>query len=39
MVGTFKQADLTVIPNAALFAHEERPAEMARALLPVLRGD
>lgn len=37
MVGTFKQADLTVVPNAALFSHEERPAEVARALLPLLR--
>jgi len=38
MVGTFPDARLEVIEDAALFAHEERPAEVARALLPVLTG-
>jgi haloalkane dehalogenase len=36
MVASFSNAQLTVIPNAALFAHEERPAEVAAALLPTL---
>ena len=36
MVGTFPDARLEVISGAGLFAHEERPAEVARALLPVL---
>ena len=36
MVGTFANAKLTVIEGAGLFAHEERPAEAAQALLPVL---
>lgn len=36
MVATFADARLTVVPEAALFAHEERPAEVAAALLPVL---
>ena len=38
MVGTFPDADLEVVRGAALFAHEERPAEVAAALLPVLTG-
>lgn len=38
MVGTFPDAELTVIPGAGLFSHEERPAEVAAALLPVLLG-
>lgn len=38
MVSTFPDARLTVIPDASLFVHEERPAEVAAALLPVLRG-
>ena len=38
MVGTFPNARLEVIPGAGLFSHEERPAEVARALLPVLTG-
>ncbi|MBK9180576.1 MAG: alpha/beta hydrolase [Acidimicrobiales bacterium] len=38
MVGTFPDARLQVIEGAGLFAHEERPAEVARALLPVLTG-
>lgn len=38
MVSTFEQADLVVVPGAGLFAHEERPAEVAQALLPVLTG-
>jgi len=36
MVGDFRDARLTVITDAGLFAHEERPAEVAQALLPVL---
>lgn len=39
MVGTFPDAQLHVVPGAALFSHEERPAEVAEALLPTLRGD
>ena len=38
MVGTFPGARLEVVPGAGLFAHEERPAEVARALLPILTG-
>jgi pimeloyl-ACP methyl ester carboxylesterase len=38
MVATFPDARITVIPGAGLFAHEERPAEVAEALLPVLTG-
>ncbi len=36
MVATFPDARLTVIDGAGLFVHEERPAEVARALLPTL---
>lgn len=36
MVTTFPEATLTVIDGAGLFAHEERPAEVAAALLRVL---
>lgn len=36
MVGDFPDASLTVIPDAGLFSHEERPAEVAEALLPTL---
>ena len=36
MVGDFPDARLTVIPGTGLFAHEERPAEVAEALLPTL---
>lgn len=36
MVGSFPDARLHVIKGAGLFAHEERPAEVARALLPLL---
>ncbi|MEQ1701875.1 MAG: alpha/beta hydrolase [Ilumatobacteraceae bacterium] len=38
MVDSFANAHLTVIPNAGLFSHEERPAEVAAALLPTLAG-
>lgn len=38
MVDTFPDARLEVIKDAALFSHEERPAEVASALLPVLTG-
>jgi haloalkane dehalogenase len=36
MVSTFPNAQLKVIKGAGLFSHEERPAEVAEALLPVL---
>jgi pimeloyl-ACP methyl ester carboxylesterase len=36
MVGDFADARLEVIAGAGLFSHEERPAEVAKALLPVL---
>jgi pimeloyl-ACP methyl ester carboxylesterase len=36
MVTTFPNARLAVIPGAGLFSHEERPAEVAAALLPTL---
>lgn len=36
MVGTFPDARLHVVAGASLFAHEERPREVAEALLPVL---
>ena len=38
MVTTFPDARLSVIEDASLFSHEERPAEVAEALLPVLLG-
>ncbi len=38
MVGTFPDARLDVVEGAGLFCHEERPAEVAQALLPVLVG-
>jgi pimeloyl-ACP methyl ester carboxylesterase len=38
MVSTFPDARLDVIPEAGLFSHEERPAEVATALLPTLLG-
>jgi len=36
MVGTFPNARLRVVEGAGLFAHEERPKEVAEALLPTL---
>ena len=36
MTETFPDATLTVIEGAGLFSHEERPAEVAAAMLPVL---
>jgi len=36
MVDTFPDAHLEVVPGTRLFPHEERPAEVARALLPAL---
>lgn len=36
MADTFRDGHLSVVPDAALFSHEERPAEVAAALLPVL---
>ncbi len=38
MIGTFPDAQLAVIRNASLFSHEERPADVAQAALPVLLG-
>jgi haloalkane dehalogenase len=38
MVSTFTNASLTEIPGAGLFSHEEKPKEVAEALLPVLTG-
>lgn len=38
MVATFPDARLAAIEGAGLFAHEERPAEVAAALLPTLVG-
>jgi pimeloyl-ACP methyl ester carboxylesterase len=38
MVDEFADARLAVIDDASLFCHEERPAEVAEALLPVLVG-
>jgi pimeloyl-ACP methyl ester carboxylesterase len=38
MVATFPNAGLTVIEGAGLFSHEERPSDVAEALLPVLAG-
>ena len=38
MVGTFPDAQLAVIEGAGLFSHEERPAQVAAALLPTLTG-
>jgi haloalkane dehalogenase len=37
MVSTFPDARLSVIAGAGLFSHEERPAEVAAALLPTVR--
>ena len=36
MVRTFPDARLHVVPGAGLFSHEERPLEVAQALLPIL---
>jgi pimeloyl-ACP methyl ester carboxylesterase len=38
MVGGFPDAQLAVIAGAGLFSHEERPADVASALLPTLTG-
>jgi pimeloyl-ACP methyl ester carboxylesterase len=38
MVSGFPDAQLTVVDDASLFVHEERPAQVAEALLPVLTG-
>jgi pimeloyl-ACP methyl ester carboxylesterase len=38
MVDGFPDAQLAVIEGAGLFSHEERPAEVAAALLPTLTG-
>jgi haloalkane dehalogenase len=39
MVDTFPDAELVVVDDARLFVHEERPDEVASALLPTLIGD
>lgn len=39
MVDTFPDARLHVVAGAGLFSHEERPADVARALLPALTGE
>jgi pimeloyl-ACP methyl ester carboxylesterase len=39
MVDSFPDARLHVVPGAGLFVHEERPEEVASALLPTLLGD
>lgn len=36
MLDEFPRASLTIVEGAGLFSHEERPAEVARALLPLL---
>ena len=38
MVASFPDARLAVVEGAGLFSHEERPDEVAEALLPVLAG-
>lgn len=38
MVNDFSSASLAIIEGAGLFSHEERPAEVASALLPALTG-
>ncbi len=38
MVATFPDARLAIVKGAGLFSHEERPAEVAQALLPTLVG-
>jgi pimeloyl-ACP methyl ester carboxylesterase len=39
MVGSFPDARLHVVRGAGLFVHEERPEEVASALLGTVRGD
>ena len=36
MLGDFRDARLEVVPGAGLFSHEEKPAEVAAAMLPTL---
>ncbi len=38
MVAEFPDAQIEVIKGAGLFSHEERPADVAKALLPTLTG-
>jgi pimeloyl-ACP methyl ester carboxylesterase len=38
MIAEFPDARIEVIEGAGLFSHEERPADVARALLPTLTG-
>jgi pimeloyl-ACP methyl ester carboxylesterase len=39
MVETFPNARLATVHGAGLFSHEEKPMEVAQALLPVLTGE
>jgi len=39
MAATFADAALHVVDGAKLFVHEERPAEVARAVIPTLLGE
>lgn len=39
MADTFRDARLEVIPGAKLLVHEERPTEVAQAMLPILLRD
>lgn len=39
MIDSFPNAEIEVIEGAGLFSHEERPTEVAAALLPILTGD
>lgn len=39
MIDSFPNATLEVVEGAGLFSHEERPAQVAHALLPTLTGD
>lgn len=38
MLGEFPNAEIEIIEGAGLFSHEERPGDVARALLPTLTG-
>jgi len=39
MVATFPEASIEIVEDARLFPHEERPVEVAEALLPVLTAE
>lgn len=38
IVNTFENASVHIVPNAKLFCHEEKPEEVANAILPTLVG-